>query len=199
MKIDIVPYDDNWVKEFDKLKAELSKILEKINPKIEHIGSTSVPGLSAKNVIDLLVGIKESSQFDFVTNELKHNDRYIYYKAIEAGLPNRRLFVRLKDGVSSSKFEKVLSHQEKIPHEAIQKSRLANVHVVEKESSEWLRHIAFREYLKTHKEVRNEYAKIKAALGQKNWKHGMEYNEGKNNFIKREERKAIEWYTSSKK
>ncbi|WP_373523207.1 GrpB family protein [Aquiflexum sp.] len=199
MKIDIVPYDKNWVTEFGRLKVELSKILGKLSPSIEHIGSTSVPGLAAKNVIDVLVGLEESSQFDFVTNELAQNDRYIYYKAFEAGLPNRRLFVRLKDGESSAAFEKVFLHQEKIPHEAIQKSRLANVHVVENDSSEWLRHIAFREYLKVHEEVRLEYAKIKADLSQKTWEHGMKYNEGKDSFIKREEKNAVEWYLSAKK
>ncbi|WP_373494426.1 GrpB family protein [Aquiflexum sp.] len=199
MKINIIPYDKNWAREFERLKAELSVILGEINPGIEHIGSTSVPGLAAKNVIDILVGLEKSSQFDFVTNELAQNDRYIYYKAFEKGLPNRRLFVRLKDGASSAEFEKVFLHQEKIPHEAIQKNRLANVHVVEKESSEWLRHIAFREYLIAHEEVRLEYAEIKAALSQKIWKHGMEYNEGKDSFIKREEKKAVEWYLSCRK
>lgn len=198
MKIKIIPYDQNWAKEFDRLKSELSIILKKIDPDIAHIGSTSVPGLAAKNVIDVLVGIKDNSHFDLVSNELAQNERYIYYKAFEEELPNRRLFVRLKDGESSAKFEKVFHHQDKIPHEAIQISRLANVHIVEKESSEWLRHIAFREYLKVHEEVRLEYANIKAALSQKTWKHGMEYNEGKNSFIKRVEKIAIDWYLDRK-
>lgn len=198
MKINILPYDENWVKEFNRLKAELLIIFGEINPFIEHIGSTSVPGLASKNVIDILVGIEEINQFDFITKELTQNDRYIYYKAFEKGLPNRRLFVRLKDGVSSAKFEKVFFHQEKIPHDEINKSRIANVHVVEKNSSEWLRHIAFRDYLKVHEKVRLEYAKIKAALSQKTWKHGMEYNKGKNSFIKREEKNAVEWYLSKK-
>ncbi len=194
MKIEIVPYDKHWVTEFERLKKELSVILNSFQLSIEHIGSTSVPGLAAKNVIDILVGIKEKSQFDLINNELGLNDSYIYYKALEAELPNRRLFVRLKDGISSDKFGKVFYHQEKIPHVEVNQSRIANVHIVEKDSSEWLRHIAFREYLKAHEGVRNEYTKIKVSLSQKNWKHGMEYNAEKKSFIKREEKNAVEWY-----
>ena len=198
MKIEIIPYDKNWKKVFDRLKEELSIIFQNINPCIEHIGSTSVPGLASKNVIDVLMGIYNPSQFDEVVDLFSKNNRYIYYKAFEEGLPNRRLFVRLKDNVASDEFEKVFSHQDKIPHDKINKCRIANIHVVEKDSSEWQRHIAFREYLKIHEHVRFEYAKIKSELSQKQWKHGMEYNAGKNKFIKREEQKAIEWYLKKK-
>jgi GrpB-like predicted nucleotidyltransferase (UPF0157 family) len=199
MRINILPYDENWAREFNRLKVELSIILGDFQPCIEHIGSTSVPGLASKNVIDILVGLENINQFDFITKKLKQNDRYIYYKAFEESLPNRRLFVRLRDGVSSSKFEKVFYHQEKIPHDEVNQCRIANVHVVEKESSEWLRHIAFREYLKSHESARLEYAKIKSALSQRNWKHGMEYNREKDSFIKKEEKMAVEWYLSGKK
>lgn len=199
MKIEIVPYDKHWVKEFERLKKELSVILNSIHPSIEHIGSTSVPGLSAKNVIDILIGVKEKSQFDAVIHELGLNDSYIYYKALETELPNRRLFVRLKDGIPSEKFGKVFYHQDKIPHNEVNQSRIANVHIVEMDSSEWLRHIAFREYLKAHEGVRNEYAKIKISLSQKNWKHGMEYNAEKKSFIKSEEKKAVEWFMAGRK
>lgn len=198
MKIEIVPYDKNWVKEYERLKKELSFILISFHPLIEHIGSTSVPGLSAKAVIDILVGVKEKSQFDMIISKLKLNDRYIYYKALEAELPNRRLFIRLKDGLSSELFGKVFYAQEKIPHDELNQSRLANVHIVESDSSEWLRHIAFREYLKAHQKVRNEYAKIKVLLSQKNWKNGMEYNSEKKSFIKKEVEKAVKWYLASK-
>jgi GrpB-like predicted nucleotidyltransferase (UPF0157 family) len=85
MKIEIIPYDKNWKNEFERLKEELSIIFDKINPSIEHIGSTSVPGLASKNVIDVLLGIKENSQFDEVIHQLSQNDRYIYYKAFEKG------------------------------------------------------------------------------------------------------------------
>lgn len=199
MKIDILPYDQNWIHQFGILKSELSIILDTINPSIEHIGSTSVPGLAAKNVIDVLVGLRENSHFDFAVNKLHQNERYIYYKAFEELFPHRRLFVRLKDGIHPAKFEKIFSHQEKIPHIEINKNRIAHIHIVEKDSLDWQRHIAFREYLKAHEDVRMEYQKIKAALSQKTWKHGMEYNEGKNQFIKQEEQKAIEWYFSGRK
>lgn len=194
MQIKIAPYTTDWVNQFENFKAELAFLLHDFQPQIEHFGSTSVPGLSAKPVIDILVGIQELSQFDSLVESILRHDRYIYYQAFNAFIPNRRLFVRLKNTSSTETFVPVFSKLENIPHEKINEHRIAHVHVWKYQSDDWIRHIAFREYLKVHESVKLHYQQLKEALSLRVWQHGMEYNDGKDQFIKREEKNAVDWY-----
>jgi len=57
-----------------------------------------------------------------------------------------------------------------------------------------MRHIAFRDYLRTHPEIRAEYQQLKEELSTQEWKDGNEYNEAKDSFIKTVEQKAVKWY-----
>lgn len=199
MRIKIEPYSNLWPKQFQQLKTEIGKLLVDFNPKIEHFGSTSIPGLAAKPVIDILVGLQTSDQLDQTIPLILKNDKYFYYQAFNQFMPNRRLFVRLKDDVPSPTFENTFTKLESIPHEIINRLRLAHIHIWQVETEDWLRHIAFREYLKSHPQLKAEYGKIKAALSIRDWKNGMEYNDGKNEFIKGVEKKAIIWYRKTKK
>ncbi|MFA4870114.1 MAG: GrpB family protein [Pedobacter sp.] len=61
-------------------------------------------------------------------------------------------------------------------------------------SEHWMRHIAFRDYLRTHPEIRAEYQQLKEELSTQEWKDGNEYNEAKDSFIKTVEQKAVKWY-----
>ena len=61
MKIEIEKYNPKWIEEFIQLKQELTSILKFLNPKIEHIGSTSIQSLSAKPIIDILIGLNKNS------------------------------------------------------------------------------------------------------------------------------------------
>lgn len=56
IEIEVVKYDKKWEEQFSRLEQEIGKALSALNPSIEHIGSTSVVGLSAKPIIDILVG-----------------------------------------------------------------------------------------------------------------------------------------------
>ena len=73
------------------------------------------------------------------------------------------------------------------PIELIQKNK-------ELETDDWLRHIAFREYLKGHPKIKSQYELLKEELSLMDWRDGNEYNEAKDSFIKKEEAKAILWY-----
>lgn len=198
MKIKIEPYNKVWVIQFEQIKAELSELLHELNPEIEHFGSTSVPGLAAKPVIDVLIGIDDISELDLCAKKILRNRKYIYYKAFDVSTPERRLFVRLKDDICTDDFLNIFEESESIPHEKINQCRIAHIHVWKKDTEDWLRHIAFREYLKAHDMVKQEYEKIKRALSLQNWENGMEYNDGKNEFIKGEEKKAILWYQNTR-
>ena len=193
MKIKIEEYNRDWTGQFEKIKADLYSILINLNPKIEHIGSTSVPDLAAKPIIDIQVGIKNLNDLD-KTIEPMINNHYIYYEIYNSVMPDRRLFVGLKDEKDIRNFQKIYSKGDLIPHEKINQLRLTHVHIWEHGTKDWNRHIAFRNYLREHAEVKGQYESLKKQLSLKDWKDGNEYNDAKDSFIKKEEAKAVLWY-----
>ena len=193
MKINIEKYNTEWTSQFEQIKADLCSILVKLNPKIEHIGSTSVPNLAAKPVIDILVGIESSSDLDKTIEPLISN-HYIYYEIYNFVMPNRRLFVGLKDKKDIRKFRNIYSKDDLIPHKKISQLRLTHIHIWKDGTDDWNRHIAFRDYLREHPEIASQYESLKKQLSLKDWKDGNEYNDAKDSFIKTEEAKAILWY-----
>ena len=62
----VLPYDEQWKKDFAAIKAELQEALDGLALRIEHVGSTSVPGLSAKPIIDIDVVIRDESMLEAV-------------------------------------------------------------------------------------------------------------------------------------
>ena len=192
MKIEIEEYNREWTGQFEKIKADLYSILINLNPKIEHIGSTSIPDLAAKPIIDIQVGIKNSNDLD-KTIEPMINNHYIYYEIYNSVMPDRRLFVGLKDEKDIRNFQNIYSKGDLIPHEKINQLRLTHVHIWEHGTKDWNRHIAFRNYLREHAEVKGQYESLKKQLSLKDWKDGNEYNDAKDSFIKTTEAKAILW------
>ena len=91
LKIEVEKYNSNWINQFYDLKNQLSMILESLNPIIEHIGSTSIPFLSAKPIIDIAVGIKNTSELDLTIDPMIKN-QFIYYEVYNKVMPERRLF-----------------------------------------------------------------------------------------------------------
>ena len=61
MEVNIEPYNPIWKQAFDTIQFELVKTLQSFNPTIEHIGSTSIEGLSAKPIIDIMIGIDSNN------------------------------------------------------------------------------------------------------------------------------------------
>ena len=193
MKINIETYNKEWTGQFEKIKTDLCSILVKLNPKIEHIGSTSVPNLAAKPIIDIQVGIENSYDLDKTIKPMINN-HYIYYEIYNSVMPNRRLFVGLKDKKLIRNFQNIYSKGDLIPHKIINQHRLAHIHIWEYGTKDWNRHIAFRDYLREHPEIASEYESLKKQLSLKDWEDGNEYNDAKDSFIKTEEAKAILWY-----
>ena len=193
MKINIEKYNKEWTGQFKKIKTDLCSILVKLNPNIEHIGSTSVPNLAAKPIIDIQVGIENSYDLD-KTIEPMINNHYIYYEIYNSVMPNRRLFVGLKDKKYIRNFQNIYSKGDFIPHEKINQLRLTHIHIWEHGTDDWNRHIIFRDYLREHPEIASQYESLKKQLSLKDWKDGNEYNDAKDSFIKTEEAKSVLWY-----
>lgn len=193
MKIELEEYNSEWSKKFIQIEQELRLILCKLNPVIEHIGSTSVPNLAAKPLIDIAIGVTDLKDLDKTVEPMLKN-KYIYYQVYNAVMPYRRFFVGLKSKKDIAKFNNIYKESATIPHEKIQSYKLCHIHVWQFDSAEWIRHIAFRDYLIEHPNIKKKYATLKKELSLKNWIDGNEYNDGKNDFIKIEETKAVLWY-----
>ncbi|WP_300601582.1 GrpB family protein [Niabella sp.] len=72
--------------------------------------------------------------------------------------------------------------------------RLAHIHVLLLSSEHWTRHIAFRDYLRIHPDVKAAYQQLKEQLSAREWTNGNAYNEAKDAFLKTEECPAVNWY-----
>ena len=192
MKIELKPYTPKWNEEFQITSNELAQTLSPFKPQIEHFGSTAIPGLMAKPIIDILVKISQDSQIDSVIHPMISSG-YIYYQAFNKDMPDRRLFAKLKKQ-SEVSLPPIFDDLENIPHEEINHLRLAHIHIWDFNTNEWDRHLAFRDYLIAHENVAFEYGKLKRELSLKSWDSGMQYNEAKDSFIKEVEQDALRWY-----
>ena len=132
----VLPYDEAWEKAFTEIEAELRDALGGLALRIEHVGSTSVRGLAAKPIIDIDVVIEGDSAFEAVVAAL---GKIGYTHEGDLGIPGREAFKY--DG-----------------KEHLQKHHL---YVCAQDSAELKRHIAFRDYLRTHPEAVREYSRVK--------------------------------------
>jgi GrpB-like predicted nucleotidyltransferase (UPF0157 family) len=187
-------YNPKWKEQFDRIKQELDELLGSLQVTIDHIGSTSVEGLSAKPVIDVLVGVKQESDLDKVP-ALLADKNFVYYEKYNADMPYRRFFILLNATPGDLGVPACIGKTDEIPEKLHNHAfRIAHIHVIPFDSEHWLRHIAFRDYLRAHPKVRTEYQALKEQLIQQQWTDGNDYNLGKDPFLKIEEKKAVDWY-----
>ena len=132
----VLPYDAQWRQDFLKIKDELIDALGQLAVSIEHVGSTSVQGLSAKPIIDVDVVIKDYSVLDRVIISLE-NIGYRYEG--DLGIAGREAF----------------------KYDGKEHLRKHHLYVCPQDSAELHRHIAFRDYLRSHPEAAREYGRIK--------------------------------------
>lgn len=137
-KVIIEKYNYTWPIEFQKLKIYLENKLEDNIISIEHVGSTSVEGLSAKAILDIDIVIKDYSKFAHVKSILESCE---YYYEGNLGIKQREAF----SYNLNNKKDFMVHH----------------LYVCPKNSDELKRHLAFREYLKTHKNDKKRYGEIK--------------------------------------
>ncbi len=137
----VLPYDKAWKSAFEEIKKEIESAIGDLIIKIEHVGSTSVEGMSAKPIIDIDVVIKDYSVFETVVQKLKTIG---YIHEGDLGIKDREAFKY------SNKPHLMIHHLYVCPHY----------------SEELHRHIAFRDFLRHNTEAVKKYslAKEKAAV-----------------------------------
>lgn len=190
MKIAITDYQDNWATLFAEEKEKINDILGFLNPVIVHIGSTSIPGLCAKPVIDIQVGLKNADDLDKTIGPMQRD--YTYVKMYEPDWPSRRYFCRYKSETGGD--IPSLIDVNDVPSVKRGLISLTHIHIFVKDTDDWIRHIAFRDYLTVHPNERDAYCRLKKELSKNEYKNMIAYNDAKNDFVKDVQQKAVEWY-----
>ncbi|WP_367016377.1 GrpB family protein [Priestia koreensis] len=181
MEITVTSYNQGWPLLFQSEQEQLDQLLKDVHPTIEHIGSTSIPGLLAKPIIDMMIGLKRPEEMELATEALVQAG-YIYVESFNAIIPERRFFIALKDGVFREDYPNIITKDPDI-HIPSHTHRFAHIHLTLMDSPFWTDHLAFRNYLRTNEEARHDYAALKEELSAKQWKNGNEYAKAKGAFI----------------
>ena len=169
-EVEIVNYDPRWPILFDEEAERLRATLDpSLITGLEHFGSTAVPGLSAKPIIDILIAVRSlaDAQASFV--EALQNLDYVYW----ADNPNkdRMFFVKGMPPFGSRR-----SH---------------HVHVTEPEGELWQR-LLFRDYLRSHPEEAARYEAVKRACARRHPMDILAYIDAKGEWIVPIERRLLE-------
>ena len=192
MKIKLEKYNPEWPNIFSSIEQDLKTHLSFLDPVIEHVGSTSISGMTAKPIIDILVGVQNEEDLDKTVEPLIEKG-YIFYEKYNSVMPYRRYFVKLRSRPENFAIPQIYYTGEK-PFEGIDDYKQAHIHVLEFGSYHWKRHVAFRDYLRQDAELCKQYQELKVRLSASDWENGNEYNAAKEEFILEVQQKALEWY-----
>ena len=157
----VVPYEARWKIRFEELRAQLTEVLGPLAGRIEHVGSTAIPGLHAKPIVDLDIVISDSTDIQ----QVKHRLSGLGYRHVgDQGVPGREAFERLGKAA-----------RDKDHH----------LYVCRESADELHRHIIFRDYLLDHPDVANEYGQLKCQLASEFRDDREAYTQAKSQFINR--------------
>lgn len=140
--VEVVAYDPAWSLRFEEVREHLFSILSGQDVRVEHVGSTSVPGLAAKPILDIDVVLLNGTGFGQVKAALELNG---YYHIGDLGIAGREAF-------------KYNNKPQFMRH---------NLYVLSEGADELKRHLAFRDWLRSHPEDREAYAQVKISAAQR--------------------------------
>ena len=170
IKVELLDHDPAWR---DNAADEAQKLMAAIGPSlltVHHVGSTSIPGIRAKPILDLIPVAKRLSDLDACRAEFEALG-YEWWGSY--GLPGRRYCTR---------------------SEAVTGTRLSQLHCYEEGSSEIIRHLAFRDYLREHLDIAVEYDGEKARCRSRHPDNSYDYGDCKEAWIRKTEASAMAWY-----
>jgi len=153
--VEVVDYDPGWPQRFAEESAKIRAALGDTASEVEHVGSTSVPGLPAKPTIDIVLVVRDSADESTYAAQLESADYQLRIR--EPEWFEHRLFKGPNDGV--------------------------NLHVFSAGCPEIDRMLQFRDWLRTNAADRELYARTKRTLAQQNWKYTQNYADAKTEVI----------------
>ena len=157
--VEVLPYDEKWKQDFIDIKREIEDALGDTAIKVEHVGSTSVEGLAAKPIIDIDVVVANAD----VQKAVDKLAAIGYIHEGNLGIEGREAF----------------------KYEGKEHLRTHHLYICPEDSKELKRHLAFRDYLRSHKEATTEYSNIKLEAARLYPDNIDKYIEYKSPFIER--------------
>lgn len=156
-KVKLFPYDATWKTEYEKEEKILRQILKDYAIDIQHVGSTSIPNLSAKPIIDIAVAVKDKETL------------------------KKLLLLMQKNGYDM--LDNLETKGEILARKGTTECRTHYIHMEVLNSEYWNNHILFRDYLLKHKEFVKKYENLKQDLAETFKDDRKEYTNAKNEFI----------------
>jgi len=155
----IVDYDPRWPGLYEEERDRILAIVGSLIIGIEHIGSTAVPGLGGKPIIDIMPGVRSLADAERCLEPLE-GIGYEYVPEYNELIPERRYF-----------------------HKGPPQGRTHHLHVVERASDFWERHLLFRDWLRTHPEDAQKYYLLKKELADRFGRDREGFTDAKTPFI----------------
>jgi GrpB-like predicted nucleotidyltransferase (UPF0157 family) len=155
----LIPYHNEWPHIYEQDARQIREALGGHILDIQHIGSTSIPGMIAKPILDIGIAVKS---FELATVCITPLEKLGYEYRGEHGMPRRHYFVRGNP-------------------------RTHHIHMLEVTSEDWARHLRFRDRLRDDPVLAEEYANLKRDLSRKYHDNRQAYQDAKSSFIRRVE------------
>ncbi|MGW4153710.1 GrpB family protein [Micromonospora chersina] len=168
-RVQVQVYDPSWPERYAEEAELLRHTLADSLLAVEHVGSTAVPGLAAKPVIDILAAVRDFNGFPALVEHLQEIG-YTYTPESEADDPSRRVFRKGPENLT--------------------RLRTHHLHVTERGSDYWRRLIAFRDHLRTHPEDAASYVSLKHDLAARHAADPGRYTRDKRDFLRDIEQRA---------
>ena len=140
-KVKLEEYNEKWKEDFDKEKILLKNIFKEDAIDIQHVGSTAIPGIKAKPIIDIAIAVKE---LDIALKHKEELEKEGYVFRGDAGVKGRYFFSKGTD-----------------------ENKTHHIHVETIDSPNWENHVLFKNYLIKHPEEIKQYEKVKLELAEK--------------------------------
>ena len=158
-EVALVPYDSRWPSLFEAERERLVRLFPTQFLGIQHFGSTAIPGIPAKPIIDLLAGVESMAVADSLVEPLVSSN-YTTSAEFNATLIDRRWFMRWANG-----------------------RRTHHLHVVVFGGTEWRRRLRFRDVLRSNTELAHRYALLKKELATLHSIDREAYTRAKSEFV----------------
>ncbi|XXM73102.1 GrpB family protein [Lysinibacillus sphaericus] len=157
--VELSEYNKEWAAKFEYEKNQIKNVVGTAISAVEHIGSTSIKGLTAKPIIDIMAGIDDLNRTEILIEPLSKID-FEYVPKPE--LTDRRFFRKGLWGKGT-----------------------CHLHICEFQGKEWYEKLLFRDYLRNHPQAAKEYAQLKSELAVKFKFDRPAYTERKEPFIRK--------------
>ncbi|MDF1497294.1 MAG: GrpB family protein [Patescibacteria group bacterium] len=166
-KYSVLSYDAEWPVLYKSVRVELEQVFNDKAIKIEHVGSTAVPGMSAKPTIDVLVVVKDVLEVDKLNEKMKELGYDAYGEYVGKG---GRFFAKEENC-----------------------ERVVNVHCFPEDHPKVADLIGMRDYLRSHPEESKAYAELKLELARQYPDDYFEYRKAKDIYIQELKKKVENW------